>query len=135
MRISVWSSDVCSSDLVGEIAIKITLVTDALTPHVNGVVRTLSTTVERLRARGHEIQTVTPDMFRTAACPGYSEIRLALMHYKRLSRLIDDFQPEVVHIATEGPLGSAARRWCGRNGRSFTTAVHTRFPAHVALRP
>src|SRR3546814_5927508 len=73
-------------------------------------------------------------MFRTAACPGYSEIRLALMPYKRLSRLIDDFQPEVVHIATEGPLGWAARRWCGRNGRSFTTAFHTRFPEYVALR-
>src|SRR3546814_19726724 len=84
---------------------KITLVTDAWTPQVNGVVRTLSTTVERLRARGHEIQTVTPDMFRTAACPGYSEIRLALMPYKRLSRLIDAFQPDVVHIANEGTLG------------------------------
>ena len=113
---------------------KITLVTDAWTPQVNGVVRTLSTTVERLRGRGHEIQTVTPDMFRTAACPGYSEIRLALMPYKRLSRLIDDFQPDVVHIATEGPLGWAARRWCGRHGRSFTTAFHTRFPEYVALR-
>src|SRR3546814_14565177 len=86
----------CRGTCVGENAMKITLVTDAWTPQVNGVVRTLSTTVERLRARGHEIQTVTTDLIRTAACPGYSEIRLALMPYKRLSRLIDDFKPGFV---------------------------------------
>jgi glycosyltransferase involved in cell wall biosynthesis len=113
---------------------RITLVTDAWTPQVNGVVRTLSTMVSKLRERGHEVQTITPDLFPTAACPGYPEIRLALMPYRRLSRLVAPFCPDVVHIATEGPLGWAARRWCGRHGMSFTTAFHTRFPEYVALR-
>src|SRR3546814_15608090 len=112
---------------------KITLVTDAWTPQVNGVVRTLSTTVERLRGRGHEIQTVTPDMFRTAACPGYSEIRLALMPYKRLSRLIDDLRPEVVHLANEGPLGLPSPRWFGSNGLSLPTAFHPGLSPLVAF--
>src|SRR3546814_19400394 len=114
---------------------KITLVTDAWTPQVNGVVRTLSTKVERLRARGHEIQTVTPDMFRTAACPGYSYIRLALLSYKRLSRPIDDLQPKALHIAHEGQLVWTALRRCGSIARSFSTASHTPLPAYAAFLP
>jgi glycosyltransferase involved in cell wall biosynthesis len=113
---------------------KITLVSDAWFPQVNGVVRTLSTIVDIATARGHRVQMVTPDRFHSVPMPHYAEIRLALTTRRRVAKLIADFDPEAVHIATEGPLGWLARAWCLGNGVPFTTSFHTRFPDYVAAR-
>ncbi len=113
---------------------RIALATDAWAPQVNGVVRTLTTTVARLRARGHDVATITPDLFRTVACPSYPEIRLAIGCGAAVARRLDALDADAVHIATEGPIGWAARRWCRRAGRPFTTSFHTRFPDYVAMR-
>jgi glycosyltransferase involved in cell wall biosynthesis len=114
--------------------LKIALVTDAWFPQTNGVVRTLSLTVEQLRLAGHEVDIVEPAGFRTVPCPSYPEIRLALLPYRRLARLLDARDPDAVHIATEGPLGHAARSWCRRQGRTFTTSYHTQFPEYLRAR-
>ena len=113
---------------------KITLVSDAWSPQINGVVRTLTTTVAMLAARGHDVQTITPDRFWSMPCPTYPEIRLALTTRARVATLIEAFRPEAVHIATEGPLGWLARRFCMARGIPFTTSFHTRFPDYVAAR-
>lgn len=113
---------------------KLTLVTDAWTPQVNGVVRTLVTTVEALKAAGHHVQTITPSQFRSVPCPTYPEIRLALTRWRKVARMIRKFEPDAIHIATEGPLGIAARRYCVRHKLPFTTAFHTRFPDYVSAR-
>ncbi len=113
---------------------RIALVSDAWRPQVNGVVRTLLTTVDRLERRGHEVATITPDQFRTVACPTYPDIRLALGATAAVARRLDAVAADAVHIATEGPLGWAARRWCLRRGFPFTTSFHTRFPEYVGLR-
>ncbi|MBB4153572.1 glycosyltransferase involved in cell wall biosynthesis [Sphingomonas jinjuensis] len=113
---------------------RIALVSDAWSPQVNGVVRTLTTTVELLRQGGHVVETVTPDGFPTLPCPSYPEIRLALGSGRGVRRRLEAFAPEAVHIATEGPLGWAARRWCVATGRPFTTSFHTRFPDYLAVR-
>lgn len=113
---------------------RIALATDAWAPQVNGVVRTLTTTVARLRSRGHRVDTLTPDLFRTVACPSYPEIRLAIGCGRGVARRLDALDADAVHIATEGPIGWAARRWCLRRGRPFTTSFHTRFPDYVAMR-
>ena len=113
---------------------RIAIVSDAWAPQVNGVVRTLTTTVAQLRARGHEVETITPEAFTTVPCPSYPEIRLAIAPRRQLRRRLDAFAPAAVHIATEGPLGWAARRWCLDRGAAFTTSFHTRFPDYVALR-
>ena len=113
---------------------RLTLVSDAWTPQVNGVVRTLTTTAALLAARGHEIQTITPDRFFSIPCPTYPEIRLALTTRRRVGVFIAAFGPEAVHIATEGPLGWLARGWCLARGVPFTTSFHTRFPDYVAAR-
>jgi len=83
---------------------------------------------------GHQAIFVTPDQFRSLPCPTYPEIRLALKPGRRLSRLIDDNQPCAIHIATEGPLGWAARRYCLRRKLPFTTAYHTKFPEYIHAR-
>ena len=113
---------------------RIALVTDAWEPQVNGVVRTLVAVVGELRARGHLVELISPDLFRSAACPTYPEIRLALAGRRQVGRRIEAFAPDAVHIATEGPLGWAARNWCLAQGRSFTTAYHTQFPEYLARR-
>ena len=113
---------------------KIALVTDAWLPQTNGVVRTLTITAERLSQAGHEVTAITPVDFRTVPCPTYPEIRLSLFAAARVRRRLDALDPDAVHIATEGPLGLAARRWCLRRGRSFTTSYHTQFPEYVRAR-
>jgi len=113
---------------------RIVLVTDAWFPQVNGVVRTLNTVVERSRAAGYEVLTVTPDLFRTIPCPTYPEIRLALRPLPRMRRLIEDFGPDAIHIATEGPLGQAAQRICRDHGWPHTTSFHTKFPEYIHAR-
>ena len=113
---------------------RILIVTDAWEPQVNGVVRTLQATVAELRAAGHEVGIVSPDLFRSLPCPSYPEIRLALAGWRKVGRRIRAFGPQAIHISTEGPLGMAARRWCIRNKFPFTTAYHTRFPEYVAAR-
>jgi glycosyltransferase involved in cell wall biosynthesis len=113
---------------------KLALVTDAWFPQTNGVVRTLSTTVEHLTAQGVEVKVFEPRDHRTVPCPTYPEIRLALFAGRALGRRLDEFAPDAIHIATEGPLGLAARRWCRRNRREFTTAYHTQFPEYVRAR-
>lgn len=113
---------------------RILIVTDAWEPQVNGVVRTLQATIAGLRATGHEVGVVSPDLFRSIPCPSYPEIRLAFAGWRKVGRHIRAFAPQAIHISTEGPLGLAARRWCLKNGFPFTTAYHTRFPEYVAAR-
>ena len=113
---------------------RIAIVTDAWRPQVNGVVTTLSRTAEGLERHGNEVRVFGPSQFRTVPCPTYPEIRLALAPGRRLARGLGEFAPEALHIATEGPLGWAGRRWCLRRGLAFTTSYHTRFPEYVRLR-
>ena len=101
---------------------------------MNGVVRTLSAICDGLRAAGHEPAILSPDLFRTVPCPGYSSIRLAVRARAQLSRMLPTFRPDAIHIATEGPLGLAARAHCLRHGARFTTAFHTRFPEYMKAR-
>ena len=108
------------------------LVTDAWLPQVNGVVTTLVELVQGLRARGHEVEVIEPSGFRRFACPGYRELELAWRPGAEVSRRLDALQADAVHIATEGPLGGAARNHCKERGWAFTTAFHTRLPDILA---
>ncbi len=113
---------------------KIIIITDAWEPQVNGVVRTLKQTREHLIQLGHDVHLITPEQFKTIPCPTYPSIPLSLFPGKKVSQLLDAYQANAVHIATEGPLGMAARRWCIKRGIQFTTSYHTQFPEYVRLR-
>jgi len=114
--------------------LRILLASDAWAPQVNGVVVTLQNTKRELEAAGHKVEVVGPDRFLTLPCPTYPEIRLALWPARALPRVVGSFQPDAVHIATEGPIGIAMRRLCLRRGISFTTSYHTRFPEYLHAR-
>ncbi len=113
---------------------RILIVSDAWTPQVNGVVRTLRTVADEMRAMGKVVEVVGPDRFSTIPCPSYPEIRLALFPTRKLTKIIDDFGPDALHIATEGPLGMAAQKYARKRKIAFTTAFHTRFAEYVAAR-
>ena len=113
---------------------KIAIVTDAWEPQVNGVVRTLTRTVAECRAMGHEVEVIEPSLFKTIPCPTYPEIRLALGAEEEIRERLRAFEPEAVHIATEGPLGIATRRICVEWKLPFTTSYHTKFPEYVSAR-
>ncbi|MEY3371666.1 MAG: hypothetical protein RLZZ537_134 [Pseudomonadota bacterium] len=113
---------------------KIAIITDAWSPQINGVVKTLEQTVRCLQAAGHDVLVIEPSRFRTMACPGYDEIRLSILPYRKLSALLSEFSPDAIHLATEGPLGFAARRYALKHGLNFTTAYHTKFPEYLEAR-
>jgi glycosyltransferase involved in cell wall biosynthesis len=111
---------------------KIALVSDAWAPQVNGVVTTLIELHRLLVERGHAVTLIEPSTFRRFPCPGYREIELAWRPEGQVVRRLDACQPDAIHIATEGPIGAAARRHCLRRGLRFTTTFHTRFPDILA---
>lgn len=113
---------------------RILIFTDAWAPQVNGVVRTLETLGRDLESRGCEVRYATPQGRLTVPLPTYPEIRLAVLPRRKLERLVDEFAPDAIHIATEGSIGIAARAICRQRALPFTTSFHTRFPEYVNAR-
>jgi glycosyltransferase involved in cell wall biosynthesis len=107
---------------------RILLATDAWHPQINGVVVTLTRTMRELQRMGHHVKTITPDLFPNMAFPWYQEIRLSM---PSVEELIEDFQPDHIHIATEGPIGLSVRHVCNLYSYKFTTSYHTDFPSYV----
>ncbi|MDO9619525.1 MAG: glycosyltransferase family 1 protein [Pseudomonas sp.] len=112
---------------------RILIVSDAWSPQVNGVVTSLQALISELRGLGHQVKLLSPADFRALPCPSYPEIPLA-WNLWRVGPAIRAFQPDCVHLATEGPLGWAARRWLSKRGLAFSSAIHTRFPEYVHTR-
>ena len=113
---------------------RIAIVTDAWSPQINGVVRTLQSVRAELEKMEHAVLVISPDLFMSMPCPTYPEIRLAFASTGAVGRMLEEFSPQAVHLATEGPVCIAARRWCLQRDFPFTTAYHTQFPDYVAAR-
>ena len=113
---------------------KLLIATDAWAPQVNGVVQTLASTISELKRRGTSVQLISPELFPSAALPGYHEIRMAWPRLSIIREVIRSFAPDHVHIATEGPIGWAMRRICLQQNLGFTTSYHTRFPEYLRAR-
>lgn len=113
---------------------RIALATDAWSPQVNGVVTTIAATLANLSARGHEVRVLHPQGLTCLPCPSYPEIRLAAWPGPYVARELKDFRPHAIHIATEGPLGMAVRRYCRSRRVPFTTSYHTRYPEYLRAR-
>ena len=133
----------------------IALVTETFPPEVNGVAMTLSRLVNGMRARGHGVEVVRPrqkievkakaaglpavaDMLVPGMpIPFYSTLRMGLPVTGRLKARWSARRPDVVHVATEGPLGLAALRAARLLGLPVTSSFHTNFHqygGHYGLR-
>lgn len=113
---------------------RVVLVTDAWEPQTNGVVSTLRQTMHEMQRLGIEVRRISPEQFATVPCPSYPEIRLAVFPGPKVGAQLNEFQPDAIHIATEGTLGVAARQWCIARKLRFTTSYHTQFPEYVRAR-
>jgi len=113
---------------------RVLVATDAWHPQVNGVVRTLTSLAASARRLGVTIDFLTPDGFPTLPVPTYPHLRLAVPGMRRIARLIEQQRPDAIHIATEGPIGFAAHRYCRRRSLPFTTSYTTRFPEYISAR-
>ncbi len=113
---------------------RILIATDAWKPQVNGVVNTYVNLEREAERAGFSLSFITPLEFKTVPMPGYGEIRLALVSRRGIAKRIAREDPDSIHIATEGPIGLAARAFCLKSGRRFTTSYHTRFPEYVTAR-
>jgi len=111
------------------------LATDAWHPQVNGVVRTLATTIEHLGRMGITVRVLHPGLFPSMSYPFYRDIRLSWVTRANLNKVLGPTPPDRVHIATEGPIGWAMRNWCLRKNWKFTTSFHTHFPQYLAKFP
>lgn len=113
---------------------RVLIATDAWYPQVNGVVHTLVSVGKALERMGVEVSFLTPEGIPSIPLPTYPDIRLALPSARAIARRIDAVAPDVIHIATEGPIGHLVRRHCLKHRRGFTTSFHTRFADYAAAR-
>jgi glycosyltransferase involved in cell wall biosynthesis len=114
--------------------VRIAIATDAWSPQINGVVTTLQATAAQLATLGHEVRVLHPQGLWCVPCPSYPEIRLAAFPHAYVARELEDFAPHAIHVATEGPLGSAVRRYCCARHLPFTSSYHTRYPEYLQAR-
>lgn len=110
---------------------RLLVVTDAWYPQINGVVRSLDQTAKALSPMGIAVRFITPNDFKTLPMPGYSEIPLALATKRSLAKHMQAEPFDSLHLATEGPLGWAARGVALAKGWQFTTSLHTKFPEYL----
>jgi len=115
----------------GQSGLRVVIATDAWKPQLNGVVRTLDTLGQILTQLGNRVEYITPNEFKSIPLPSYPEIRLSLLPNRKVAKMINEFKPDAIHIATEGPIGRATRRFCKRRGYPFTTSFHTRFAEYA----
>lgn len=104
---------------------KIVIVTDAWYPQVNGVYTTLKNVVFELK-KTCDVLVVHPGLFYGMSVPFYKEIKMSLPF--GFSKMVKDYNPTYIHIATEGPLGIAAKIYCKVNKLNHNTSFHTNFP-------
>jgi glycosyltransferase involved in cell wall biosynthesis len=113
---------------------KLLLATDAWTPQVNGIVRTLQSTVEQLGRLGCETRVLEPGLFPTFRFPLNPDEDVCLPALSTIRRRMRAYRPDYIHIATEGPLGFATRHVCMRQRLRFTTSFHMYFPERLWYR-
>jgi glycosyltransferase involved in cell wall biosynthesis len=105
---------------------KILVVTDNLRTQINGVVTTFKNIESLAMADGFDIVYIDPGQFPHCDAPGYPEVKLSWP--RGIGKKIQALDPDHIHIATEGPLGLAARLYCDSRGLKYNTSYHTKFP-------
>jgi glycosyltransferase involved in cell wall biosynthesis len=110
------------------------IATDAWHPQINGVVRTLEALRRSVTEQGAVVTFLTPEGFPSFKVPTYPGLCCAVPNGREIARRIERTAPDAIHIATEGPIGLAVRRYCLRRGIPFTTSLTTRFAEYVSAR-
>lgn len=113
---------------------KIVIITDTWGDSINGVVTSLLQAKKALELKGFQVKVIHPGEFKTVSLPTYSEIKLSLLTRKQMEAILQEENPNYIHIATEGPLGLAARMVCAKNNWKFTSYYYTQLPEYIQIR-
>ncbi|MCE2688376.1 MAG: glycosyltransferase family 1 protein [Rubrivivax sp.] len=145
------SSDLDAGLLVQEYpaprrSLRVAFVTETYPPEVNGVAMTLAHLVQGLHKRNHDVQLIRPRQPGSEACgtserfhevlmrglpvPRYPSLRMGVPSKRALVRLWSFHRPDIVHIATEGPLGWSALKACEHLKLPVTSDFRTNFHAY-----
>ena len=109
----------------------ILIVTDNLPEQINGVVTTYKN-IEACAIRdNYRVVYLDPGRFRYVDCPGYNEVKITLTRKGTVGKILEEINPDHIHIATEGPLGLCARQYLDQHGYRYNTAYHTKFPEGI----
>jgi len=127
-------------------SLRIAIVTETFPPEVNGVAMTLGRIVEGLLQRGHAVQIVRPRQAREGGMPtregldevlsqgiplpSYGDLRFGLPSKSRLIKIWTERRPDIVHVATEGPLGWSAVAAARKLQLPVTSSFHTNFQSY-----
>jgi glycosyltransferase involved in cell wall biosynthesis len=107
----------------------ILIVTDNLPEQINGVVTTYKN-IEACAIRdNYRVVYLDPGRFRHVDCPGYNEVKIAFP--RKVGKILEEINPDHIHIATEGPVGLCARQYLDKHGYRYNTAYHTKFPEGI----
>ncbi|MHB0887164.1 glycosyltransferase family 4 protein [Acidithiobacillus sp.] len=121
-------------------SLHLALLTETFPPEVNGVARTLQRLVDELTAGGHRVSVLRPrqrkevagpHLFPATALPFYPQLRMGWALPGQLSRHLRRLRPDLLHIATEGPLGLAALLAARRLGLPVVSSFHTNFDGYA----
>lgn len=113
---------------------RLLLVTDVWKPKIDGVIIRMGYLIDSLEELGVTVKLIGPQHFRNHPIPGYAPARFVLPPVERaLTRHVDAFDPDAVHIITEGFLGIAARNLALRRGGRFTTSYTTQSPEYCKI--
>jgi len=105
---------------------KILVVTDNLRDQINGVVTTFKNIEILAGPDGFDVVYIDPGQFPHCDCPGYPQVKISWPW--GIGKKIQAINPDYIHIATEGPIGFAARCWLDSKGLKYNTSYHTKFP-------
>lgn len=111
--------------------LKILLVSDTWNPHVNGVVNTMNNVIERIQDADFYILSPFSEEVKTYKFDIYSDVKLVKNPLKAVKRTVKNYQPDRIHLVTEGPLGLAARAYCKKKKLQYTSAFHSRFDVYL----
>jgi glycosyltransferase involved in cell wall biosynthesis len=106
----------------------ILIVTDNLPEQINGVVTTYKNISAHAILDNYRVVYLDPGRFRYVDCPGYNEVKITLARKRTVGKILEEINPDHIHIATEGPLGLCARQYLDQHGYRYNTAYHTKFP-------
>jgi glycosyltransferase involved in cell wall biosynthesis len=107
----------------------ILIVTDNLPEQINGVVTTYKN-IEAMAIRdNYRVVYLDPGRFRYVDCPGYNELKIAFPW--KVGKILEEINPDYIHIATEGPVGLCVRQYLDKHGYRYNTAYHTKFPEGI----
>jgi glycosyltransferase involved in cell wall biosynthesis len=107
----------------------ILIVTDNLPEQINGVVTTYKN-IEAMAIRdNYRVVYLDPGRFRYVDCPGYNELKIAFPW--KVGKILEEINPDYIHIATEGPVGLCVRQYLDKHSYRYNTAYHTKFPEGI----